>query len=69
MSCMLLILNHGCRISLKNQDFILLPFFKCKILDSNVFKHFNGVDPNPLHAFPMHVVIVSSVLKFLNYWN
>lgn len=27
------------------------------------------MDPNPPHAFPMHVVIVSSVLKFLNYWN
>lgn len=27
------------------------------------------MDPNPLHAFPMHAVIVSSVVKFLNYWN
>lgn len=52
------------RISLKIKP--LLKIQKLKILDSSVFKNFNGKNLIPLHAFPA-LIIVSSVSKFLNY--
>lgn len=54
------------RISLKIKAFLLNKF---KMLDLGVFKNFNGKDPIPLHVFPVHSVIVSSVSQFLNYCN